>query len=264
MKLLNLGCGNRFHKEWVNLDSHAAAEGVIQWRLTDALPFPDRSFDAVYHSHLLEHFPKSYALKFIGECHRILMPGGIMRVVVPDLERSARTYLDLLDKAIKGDTTARDRYGWIAIELIDQMVRHRPGGEMLDYWKHNPMPAEDFVIERMGSEVINALAILRSPTAISQPANRAEDARTDEDALRIGTFRLSGEVHQWMYDRFSLSELLRTAGFVNIRQCRADESAIPDFSRYGLDLEPDGSIRKPDSLFMEAMKPEPGYSVEGG
>jgi hypothetical protein len=38
----------------------------------------------------------------------------------------------------------------------------------------------------------------------------------------------------------------------NIKVCRADESQILNFHAYYLDIEPDGSVRKPDSLFMEA------------
>jgi hypothetical protein len=47
---------------------------------------------------------------------------------------------------------------------------------------------------------------------------------------------------------------LEKAGFHEIRVCAANESQIPDFARYGLDLDMDGSVRKPDSLFVEARK----------
>lgn len=49
--------------------------------------------------------------------------------------------------------------------------------------------------------------------------------------------------------------LLESAGFHEIKVCAASESQIPDFGRYRLDLSADGSVRKPDSLFMEARKP---------
>ena len=65
---------------------------------------------------------------------------------------------------------------------------------------------------------------------------------------------MSGEVHQWMYDRYSLRKILSESGFVDIRQYRADQSAIPDFNNYLLDIEPNGKVRKPDSFFMEARK----------
>ena len=55
-----------------------------------------------------------------------------------------------------------------------------------------------------------------------------------------------------MYDRVSLRDLLQNAGFVNPHCVSADESAIGDWTSYRLDMNEDGSIRKPDSLFMEA------------
>lgn len=72
-------------------------------------------------------------------------------------------------------------------------------------------------------------------------------------ALREGLFRDRGEVHQWMYDRFSLGRALGQSGFVSIRRCRADDSDIASFAAYGLEIK-DGMERKPDSLYMEARK----------
>ena len=73
-------------------------------------------------------------------------------------------------------------------------------------------------------------------------------------ALQIGRFRLSGENHQWMYDSYSLSRLLEAAGFKGFVVRSASESYSPNWSSYNLDTEPDGSIYKPDSLFVEAIK----------
>ena len=63
MRCLNLGCGERFHPEWVNLDLHPTDTSVRGWDLQEGLPFPDGSFDVVYHSHVLEHFSKAEGLK---------------------------------------------------------------------------------------------------------------------------------------------------------------------------------------------------------
>lgn len=253
MKLLNLGCGTRTHPSWTNVDFKAHTDGVIEHNLLAGLPFADESFGAVYHSHLLEHLPKSYAPKFLKECFRILRNGGIIRVAVPDLEQIARLYLSLLEDADRGDETAM-KYEWILLEMFDQMVRNRPGGEMLEYWKMNPMPAEDFVVERVGSEVLNALKVIRQNEQPVAPQEGPRSLYVENDPVKIGNFRLSGEIHQWMYDRYSLKKLLKDAGFREIRKCAADESSIPNFSNYLLDVEPDGSVRKPDSLFMEGIK----------
>jgi len=37
--------------------------------------------------------------------------------------------------------------------------------------------------------------------------------------------------------------------------CKADESRITDFVSYRLDTDEAGTVRKPDSLFIEASKP---------
>jgi predicted SAM-dependent methyltransferase len=249
--LLNLGCGNKYHPDWINVDFHSTGKGVIAHNLTEGLPFEDNSFDVVYHSHLLEHFPRRHTPVFLRECFRVIKDGGIIRVVIPDLEQIAKYYLSLLEKSLQGDKDARKQYEWIMLELFDQMVRNVSGGEMLEYWKQDPIPAESFVIERMGSEVLNVITNIRNNKNkyIENPKEKSLS-----NPQKIGEFRLSGEIHQWMYDRYSLGVLLRQVGFKDVKVCLANESQIPNFNFYLLDIEPDGSARKPDSLFMEGMK----------
>jgi hypothetical protein len=74
-------------------------------------------------------------------------------------------------------------------------------------------------------------------------------------ALQIGRFRQGGEIHQWMYDRYSLSVLLNKIGLEQVKKCSAKESYVPNWISWNLDTEPDGSIYKPDSLYMEGIKP---------
>ena len=248
MKLVNLGCGNRYHKEWINLDFRSNSEYVQTFNLNDPLPFEDNSVDVVYHSHVLEHFSKCKAKEFLKECYRVLKPGGIIRVVVPNLEDIVINYLYYLNEARKGNKQAKIRYEWMMLEMYDQTVREYGGGEMLEFWKQNPLPEEDFIIKRVGSEVKNALKSIREHKL--QPNKKCIEKLPNE----VGSFRASGEVHKWMYDEFSLSELLKKIGFRNIVSQKADTSNIKNFNSYLLDTEADGSIRKPDSLFMEAIK----------
>jgi len=77
----------------------------------------------------------------------------------------------------------------------------------------------------------------------------------DFTALQIGRFRQSGEIHQWMYDRYSLDKLLQECGLVKVTQRYAHQSYLENWNKYNLDTEPDGTIYKPDSLYMEAIKP---------
>lgn len=74
------------------------------------------------------------------------------------------------------------------------------------------------------------------------------------NAFKEGVFRNSGEVHKWMYDRYSLKRLLHHSKYIDVRVCTASESRIAGFKTYQLDAV--GKVaRKPDSLFMEAVKP---------
>jgi predicted SAM-dependent methyltransferase len=250
-KMLNLGCGASYHPDWINMDFIPANPDVIAHDLRKPLPLEKSSCDVIYTSHVLEHLSRHEARTFLEECNRVLRPGGLLRIAVPDLEMIARLYIRYLDAAAAGDAQAAARHEWMTIELLDQLTRERSGGEMLRYWQRNPMPAEDFVIERMGSEVRSFLYAYRSR---GKPAPQTTGAPAPEEFLK---FRATGENHKWMYDRISLRTLLESLGFTDVRQCAAGESAIEGFSGFLLDINPDGSTRKPDSLFMEAIKPEP-------
>ncbi|MEM9693217.1 MAG: methyltransferase domain-containing protein [Myxococcota bacterium] len=242
----NLGCGSRFHPLWVNLDVAPPHSAVMDADLGRGIPLPDQSCDAAYSSHMLEHLSRADAGAFLRECHRILKPGGVLRLVVPDLEQICREYIKNLEGALAGDVDSAARYDWILLELIDQMSRHEPGGEMLRYWHQNPMPAEDYVIERVGEEVKGHLAHIRQ--------RGAAPPRRSPTPAEIGAFRSGGEVHQWMYDRFSLARLLREVGFVGPRVTTAAHSLIGGFAEFGLDADPNGIPHKPDSLFVEARR----------
>lgn len=253
-RLLNVGCGASFHPAWFNVDIAPSVPGVLKADISQGLAFERDSFDAVYHSHVLEHLTRAQAAPFMSECFRVLRPGGILRVVVPDLEAIARLYLKNLEGAAGADPAAMNRHEWMTIELLDQLVREQSGGEMLRYWQQNPMPAESFVLERMGWEVKRFLDEYRR--AHSGPPPPAPQTPPAPEAVLA--FRATGELHKWMYDRISLSRLLVSSGFQDVQVCSAAASGIPGFASYGLDLAQDGSPRKPDSLFMEARKPAAG------
>jgi SAM-dependent methyltransferase len=243
--LCNLGCGGRFHPNWINIDFHGDGEKVLPWNLRDGLPLPESSCDAVYASHTIEHFDPAEAKLFLLECYRVMKPNAVLRLAAPNLEEIVRTYLNCLDAARRGEAGAADKYAWIVLELLDQLVRHRSGGEMLKLWSRGEVPAEDFIIERVGTEYLRAREQCKLGV-IEQEAPL--------DAAGIGTFRLSGEVHQWMYDSYSLGVLLSDCGFKNSKVCAADESKIEAFSNFHLDTEPDGTTYKPDSFFIEATR----------
>jgi predicted SAM-dependent methyltransferase len=59
---------------------------------TKGLPVGEASVDVLYSSHMLEHLDRREASEFLREAYRILRPGGILRIAVPDLERQIAEY----------------------------------------------------------------------------------------------------------------------------------------------------------------------------
>lgn len=274
-RYLNIGCGNRFHPGWINLDMQPRHPSVIRLDAGKPLPFPDDHFNIVYHSHVLEHIPRNEVPGFLSECRRVLKPGGLLRVAVPNLEEIARLYVRALDESIRGDPQWQERYEWILLELLDQVARHRSGGLMLEYLLRDPPPALDFVLERIGAEAKPILAWARQNRARSpKPSWKARVRRffdsfrpgklreswlrivlgNEYKSLQLGRFRRGGEVHVWMYDRYSLPRLLSGMGFEGAQAMGPMESHCAGWAGFHLDSEPDGTTYKPDSLFVEAIK----------
>ena len=266
LKYLNLGCGYRFNSEWTNVNFITTGEKIIPYDLSKGIPFADNTFELVYHSHVLEHFSRNAATSFIQECYRVLRPGGILRVVVPDFEQIARLYITSLEKAPESAEWAAN-YEWMALEILDQMVRNSRGGEMANYFAQSEICNQDFVLQRFGAEAEKFKPIPRDKTRLKVLTRQIKGLEAKVyrllpkalsrfyTALKIGYYRQSGEVHQWMYDSYSLSKLLANCDLQNIVQRSASESYLDSWSDFNLDTEPDGTTYKPDSLYMEAIKP---------
>ena len=254
--LLNVGCGNRFHAAWTNADLTPASPEVLPIDLRRRLPFADSTFAAAYSSHVLEHLTPLEARGFLKELQRVLRPGGVVRIVVPDLEGIVRGYLRALDEAAcAADTEARWRHRWMTVELLDQMVRTQSGGAMGRWWSCTPVPCLDLIQERLGAEATMAIASQQARTdrTFLDPVDiLLAPAVSDREAM---AFAARGERHKWMYDRVSLADVLRESGFTEPRPMTAVDSRIPAFTTYELDADASGNILKPDSLFMEAVRP---------
>jgi predicted SAM-dependent methyltransferase len=88
---LHLGSGGHPLEGWVNVDV-LGMEPDVYWDLRQGIPFPDGSAEAVFLEHLIEHFTLADGLDLLDECHRVLVPGGIVRVGVPDFGRYLVSY----------------------------------------------------------------------------------------------------------------------------------------------------------------------------
>jgi SAM-dependent methyltransferase len=93
--LLALGERNNYAipGAWVTLDWQDA-DFEIDLRETRRLPFEESSQRFIYSAHLIEHLDDESLAPLLGECRRILEPGGTLRLETVDGERLVRAYLD--------------------------------------------------------------------------------------------------------------------------------------------------------------------------
>ncbi len=75
---VNLGCGYRPMKGWINVDRARGPEVQVVF----------------FSEHLIEHVSKEDAARLLSECHRVLQNGGVLRLSTPDAELFLRSYAD--------------------------------------------------------------------------------------------------------------------------------------------------------------------------
>lgn len=88
---LNIACGSIVKAGWLNIDICPAAD--LRLDLREKLPLPDGCAQMIYCEHFLEHldYPEE-ASRLLGECKRLLAPGGRLSIVVPDIEYAIHIY----------------------------------------------------------------------------------------------------------------------------------------------------------------------------
>lgn len=122
---LNLGCGPVQPEGWVNIDGSRRAWLAAKTPLIDRmlvrigllsptsfgphitvrdlvkpLPFADRSVACIYAGEVWEHFEYPDAVAVTRECLRVLAPGGVLRLCVPDGAEFWRRYVHIYDEEL--------------------------------------------------------------------------------------------------------------------------------------------------------------------
>lgn len=109
---INLGCGLNAPAGWVNIDYSFTLlidrvpgghrflsmvgmarprwpSNVVRHNVLRGLPAPTDTVEALYSSHMLEHLYLRQAESVLHDCRRVLRPGGIVRLALPDADRWA-------------------------------------------------------------------------------------------------------------------------------------------------------------------------------
>jgi ubiquinone/menaquinone biosynthesis C-methylase UbiE len=98
------------------------------------LPLADASADVVYTSHMVEHMTRDEARQFLAEARRVLRPGGVLRIAVPDIDYHIGLYSKHgdSDQLVEGLMMASTPPATLAAKL-----RHLIIGERHHFWMYN-------------------------------------------------------------------------------------------------------------------------------
>jgi predicted SAM-dependent methyltransferase len=93
VRKLHLGSAENILPGWLNTDLHGyRRKDVVYLDVRKPFPLPDASFDLVFSEHMIEHLTYADGQQCLRECHRVLRPGGRIRVATPSLDRLIRLY----------------------------------------------------------------------------------------------------------------------------------------------------------------------------
>lgn len=145
------GCGLSAPSNWENFDSSPRLRferipiaGAVMRRagralfpanvrfgdIVKGLPIAPESVDCMYCSHVLEHIDRESVVKALNNTHSALKPGGVFRLVVPDLAWRARAYLseheafrpDAADRFLRNSYLGKERVSRTPLARLRDML----------------------------------------------------------------------------------------------------------------------------------------------
>lgn len=152
---LNIGSGLITPYGWVNIDSSWNARlakwpklrkilgrlhllpvylveipwpsNITVFDVRKGLPYLDNSVKFIYASHLFEHLSRLEARKLLKESYRVLVPGGVIRIIVPDLLLCAKNYLENFQKYDRNSKQLPPAENFLeSLQMYDQNLVNQP------------------------------------------------------------------------------------------------------------------------------------------
>lgn len=116
---LHLGCGWRdFGPDWIHIDGGDYPH--LKYNDITKLTFDSESVDLIYSSHVLEYFDRQEVMDVLHEWRRVLKPGGVLRIAVPDFEAMSNLYVQ---KKISLNQILGPLYG--KMKMSDYTIYHK-------------------------------------------------------------------------------------------------------------------------------------------
>ena len=221
---INIGGGNWYYPRWENID-YWADDKYVDYRLDlrgkKRLPLQDECVALVFSSHCLEHMSDEDSLFTLEECYRIMKPGGVIRISVPDMDKAFTAYrnndLGFFEKggvSCKGNSIERRLVNFFASYATQ------------DYSGGPPVSVEEV---RDMLEELDKYSFCRWCVSL-----------IPDDAPH--------RAHVNAYDFAKLKTFLSSCGFTDVRRSAYRQSLIPTMRSAAFDVRP------VVSLYVEALK----------
>jgi SAM-dependent methyltransferase len=186
---VHVGCGGHELAGWINIDNHPAPLAInLDW----GLPLPTGSARYVFLAHLLEHlFHPAQSSRLLAEIRRVLAPGGVVRIVVPDIERYLRAYANG-DEAFFAE---RRRQRGLPAELtnLETLLPYAGAGATPDVLFDQHKFGYDFAtlaraVERAGFVDVRRCGYQQSPHAELRVDDASSNATAQHDGQHYSLF----------------------------------------------------------------------------
>ena len=92
VRRLNWGCGGHTLPGWINTDVKDGDGIDLSCDIRQGLPLETGSIDYAVSIHALPEVPYSELVPVLTELRRVLKPGGVLRLALPDLIKGVRAY----------------------------------------------------------------------------------------------------------------------------------------------------------------------------
>jgi hypothetical protein len=182
VKRLNWGCGEHFAAGWINSDVKGHPGVGLVADIRQGLPLQRDSIDYAVGIHVLPELAYRDLGPALEELHRVLVPGGTLRLALPDLRRGIDAYLAGDEDYFK---VGRDEVASLGGRFIVQMLWY---GYSRSPWSCSSGPAS-----RKSGSAPSARPTAASPrSSLSTTARRR--ASSSRGASRSGRdARVGGE-----------------------------------------------------------------------
>jgi len=127
---LHLGCGPVYKPGWLNVDLHGEPDLLLDLR--EPLPLEDGCCAVIYSEHFFEHvdYPAG-AQRILADCLRLLQPGGLFSVGVPDTQWPLEEYARVRQEGYFAQAKKVWHPAWCQTELDHINYHFRQDGQHL-------------------------------------------------------------------------------------------------------------------------------------